>query len=197
MRNATSRSLLKAKLSRPQLCSPPRREEIQLGDQTLGVAKISERSAKKPDFDTEWAKKVRVPPLVVVVFTRQLASMLATAVPIVQALDTLSHQSENPAFGEVVRICGQRLETGISFSHCVSLFPRVFPNIYKTMVQIGETTGSLDSSLDKLATWLERDQTIRHRVKSALSYPMFIMVLATGVSLRRVLRLEPAVVFKG
>lgn len=147
------------------------------------MAKISERSAKKPDFDTEWAKKVRVPPLVVVVFTRQLASMLATAVPIVQALDTLSHQSENPAFGEVVRICGQRLETGISFSHCVSLFPRVFPSIYKTMVQIGETTGSLDSSLDKLATWLERDQTIRHRVKSALSYPMFIMVLATGLTL--------------
>ena len=133
--------------------------------------------------DPVWAAKVKVPARTVVIFTRQLASMIANAVPIVQALDTLSHQVEHPKFGEVIRLCCEKIEAGVTFSRAVSIFPRVFPPIWTTMVQIGEQTGSLDAALERLGNWLERDDALRQRLKSALTYPAFVLALSTVLTL--------------
>ncbi len=124
-----------------------------------------------------------VPPMLVVVFTRQLSSMLTNGVPIVLALDTLSHQPEDELFGDVIDACSQQIQKGGSFSSATTRFPKIFPTMFQTMVHIGEQTGSLDVSLDRLALWLERDQALRQRLRSALTYPGFVIILAVIMAL--------------
>ena len=138
---------------------------------------------RRGDIDPVWAAKVAVPPRTVVIFTRQMASMLKNAVPILGALDTLSNQVEHPVFGEVIRLSCEKIEAGVKFSRVIAYFPKVFPPIYVTMVQIGEQTGSLDEALERLAHWLERDDNLRQRLKSALTYPAFVMTLSTVLTL--------------
>lgn len=125
-----------------------------------------------------WVRQVKVRPQLVVAFTRQLATMLQSSVPILVALDTLSNQVEDPHFGEVIRRCCEKIETGGALSRAMGQFPTVFPNIYVTMVQIGESTGSLDAALDSLALWLERDEALRQRLRAALTYPVLVFSLA-------------------
>jgi len=109
--------------------------------------------------------------------------MLRNAVPIVQALETLSHQEEYPNFGEVLREIAEKVSQGHVVSHQLSFYPKVFSKIYVTLVQIGERTGDLDSSLERLSDWLERDNRLRERIKSALSYPVFVLILAIFLTL--------------
>lgn len=138
---------------------------------------------RTPQDEEVWKARVRVPPRSVVIFTRQLAAMLISGVPIVQALETLSHQAEVPNFGQVVRILSEKISSGHPFSNALNQFPRIFPRIYVTMVQIGEQTGALDHSLEKLADWWERDHMIHQRIKSSLSYPIFVLCLAGTLTL--------------
>lgn len=104
--------------------------------------------------------------------------MLRNAVPIVQALETLSHQEEYPNFGEVIRDIAEKVSQGHVLSYQLTFYPKLFSKIYQTLVAIGERTGDLDSSLERLSDWLERDNRLRERLKSALSYPCFVLVLA-------------------
>ncbi|MBX3169614.1 MAG: type II secretion system F family protein [Candidatus Eremiobacteraeota bacterium] len=134
------------------------------------------RDINQPDL-------IRVDSMLVVVFTRQLSSMLASGVPIVLALDTLSHQPEDEVFGDVIDDCSQRIQKGGSFSAASSRFPKIFPPMFQTMIHIGEQTGSLDESLNRLALWLERDQALRQRLRSALTYPTFVIILAALMAL--------------
>lgn len=133
--------------------------------------------------DDSWMAKVRCKPALVVLFTRQLATMLRTGVPILHALDTLSHQSENPNFGEVVSTVAERIGHGHTFSSTLSRFPRVFNRVYVTMAAIGERTGQLDESLERLANWQERDFKLFQRVRSALTYPAFVLGLSAFLTL--------------
>lgn len=149
---------------------------------------------KKELVDDKWASRVSVPPLTVVIFTRQLASMLKSGVPVLQALDTLSNQVEHPQFGEVVRVCCVQVESGVQMSKAISRFPRIFPVIYLTMIRIGEQTGCLDDSLERLAGWLERDNALRQRLRSALSYPVFVLILSTVMTLALFYTLIPGFV---
>lgn len=136
-----------------------------------------------PDRAAEWRAKVTVPPQVLCVFSRQLATMLRNAVPIVQALETLSYQEEYPNFGEVVADIAEKISQGHMFSHQLAQYPRIFSKIYQTLVAIGERTGDLDSSLERLSDWLERDQRLRQRVKSAMTYPIFVLILSVVLTL--------------
>lgn len=136
-----------------------------------------------PPPAADWRAKVTVPPQALCIFSRQLATMLRNAVPIVQALETLSHQEEYPNFGQVIRELAEKVSQGHVLSHQLSFFPRVFSRIFITLVQIGERTGDLDSSLERLADWMERDNRLRQRIKSAMTYPIFVLVLASVLTL--------------
>lgn len=140
--------------------------------------------AKADKDDPEaWMAKVRVPQQVIILFTRQLAIMLRTGVPMLHALDTLSHQDEYPNFGEVVATVAQKIGEGHSFSATLSKFPRVFSKVYVTMASIGEKTGHLDDSLERLAGWQEKDYTLYQKVRGALTYPCFIMGLSFALTM--------------
>ncbi|MFN8608223.1 MAG: type II secretion system F family protein [Vulcanimicrobiota bacterium] len=126
---------------------------------------------------------MRIPFQALALFTRQLVTLLQGGVPLVRSLEALSLQSEYPAFGEVVRDITHKVESGHRFSDSLSRYPLIFPKIYVVMVEIGEHSGGLDHSMERLAGWLERDGQLRQRIRSALTYPAFILALAACLTL--------------
>lgn len=116
-------------------------------------------------------------------FTRQLATLLSNGVPLVQSLDVLSYQAEYPNFGVVVTAMSKRLGEGHRFSEELARYPKIFPDLYISMVQIGERTGALTDALNRLCDWLEHDEGVYRKVKSALVYPAFVVLVSVILSL--------------
>lgn len=122
-------------------------------------------------------KEIRVGTRDLVLFTRQFATMIRSGIPVTFALDTLSHQPENPNLGQVVARVSKLVGEGHKLSQAMAQYPGVFDTTFQAMVSIGEETGQLDGTLDRLAGWRERDYELTRQVKAALSYPMFILGL--------------------
>lgn len=177
-------------VGRASLASPKRGSlEGVVFDDSSGVGEFladrflrRDRAGRQP-LDDSWMQKVRCPELVVVLFTRQLATLLAGGFPLVRALDTLSFQADHPNFGEVITHVATQIETGHSFSASLAKFPRVFSKVYVSMVRIGERTGQLDDVLDRLASWREQDHDLYQRVKGALTYPCFVLAISVILGL--------------
>jgi type IV pilus assembly protein PilC len=135
----------------------------------------------------QWLNRLRLRPRVsrlqVVLFTRQLASMLGSGVTLMTALNVLGQQSESPEFQRVVVKVSEMVNSGIRFSVALSEHPHAFSRIYCVMVQIGEHTGGLDDMLDRLGDWMERDENLRMRISKALTYPAFVCGLAVLLTL--------------
>ena len=112
------------------------------------------------------------------VFTRQLATMIGAGLPITRALYALSEQAEKPAMGDVVVAVGARVESGVPLSQALEERRDVFPGFYVEMVRAGEAGGVLDDVLPRLAAQLENDQELRRKVKSAMAYPVTVLVLS-------------------
>jgi len=119
----------------------------------------------------------------VVIFTRQLSSMLASGVPLMTALVVLSEQSESRALGEVVSDAARLVNSGVRLSAALHEHGYVFSRVYVVMVQIGEQTGQLEDMLSRLSDWLESDERLRQRIVKALTYPTFVSVLAFFMTL--------------
>lgn len=121
------------------------------------------------------AKKFRCPEEVVVRFTKQLSTLLKSGIPFVDALEILTDQPDYPQFGEVIEAISLRVQSGHPFSACLNLFPRVFSEVYVTMVAVGERTGHLDRATETLGEWLEEDYDLKRQVKAALTYPAVVI----------------------
>ncbi len=119
-----------------------------------------------------------VAPGEVAALTRQLATLLSGGVPLVQALGILRQQPENPVLGDVVADVGAQVGSGHRLSAALSHYPRVFGQLFVTMVAVGENCGQLDQSLRNLADWLEKDDALRRKVKAAMTYPLMVLGLA-------------------
>jgi type IV pilus assembly protein PilC len=117
----------------------------------------------------------------VVVFTRQLATMIDAGLPLVQCLDILASQSENPHFGQVLHSVKSSVEAGSTFSDALRRHPRVFDELYVNLVHAGEIGGILDTILNRLGTYIEKAQKLKRQLKSALIYPAVVMVVALAV----------------
>jgi type IV pilus assembly protein PilC len=115
-----------------------------------------------------------------VIFTRQLSTMVSAGVPIVGALSTLKDQSENKKFKEQLTGVVKDVESGLSLGDSLAKYPSTFSPIYVNMVKAGETGGILDDILKKLALQQEKDASIRAKVKSATTYPLVLMVITIG-----------------
>ena len=137
----------------------------------------------KPAPLEERLQHVRVPFRTRVLFTQQLVVLLQGGVPLVRSLEALSIQGECPPFGRMIQHLYQRIETGHRFSECLSHYPRTFPQMYVAMVQIGEESGALPESLDRLAGWMRKDSQLLEKLRSALTYPAFIAVLTVALTM--------------
>ncbi|MFH1214024.1 MAG: type II secretion system F family protein [Candidatus Neomarinimicrobiota bacterium] len=111
-----------------------------------------------------------------VVFFRQLATMVGAGVQLVDSLMLLSEQTENSAFRKIIKNVKEQIEGGLNFSFAMEQYPRVFPNLTISMVKVAEMGGNLSGILEQLAIYIEDKDKIDKKIKSAISYPRFIMI---------------------
>lgn len=121
--------------------------------------------------------KQKVKPKDLVIFTRQLSTMVSAGVPLLRALTTLQTQAENKTMREVLAGVVKEVEAGVSLGDAFARYPQVFSDIYINMVRAGETAGILDDILKRLASQVEKNASIRKRVKSAMTYPIVLLVI--------------------
>jgi type IV pilus assembly protein PilC len=114
----------------------------------------------------------------VTLFTRQLATMLKSGVPLLQAFDIVGKGHDNPAVARLLMDIKTDVETGSSLEQAFRKFPLYFDELFCNLIGAGEAAGILDSLLDRLATYKEKIQAIKSKIKSALFYPVSIIVVA-------------------
>ena len=113
-----------------------------------------------------------------VVFTHQLATLIRAGVPLLECLDILSSEAENPALQQVVKHIREDVEGGALLAHALKRNPTVFNEFYRSMVEVGETTGRLDESLTQLAVYLDKQAQLRAKIFSGLAYPAMLLAVA-------------------
>lgn len=123
----------------------------------------------------------RVKPAQVAILTRQLATLIGAGFPLVSALDALLSQTETLALKRTLAQVKDRVVEGSSFAQALAQFPSVFPPIYVNMVRAGETSGTLEIVLERLAEITEKQQALANRIKAALAYPIFMLGFGTLV----------------
>jgi type IV pilus assembly protein PilC len=146
-------------------------------NRNLLVVSIQEKIAKKGKSQ---GGKVSLSDLVV--FTRQLATMIDAGIAIVQALQALADQTPNKVMRDVIRDVCSRVESGESFSEALQKHPKTFNRLYYSMIAAGEKGGLLSEIMARLATYLENTERLRKKVKTALMYPTAVTVVAICVT---------------
>ncbi|HKJ70497.1 MAG TPA: type II secretion system F family protein [Gammaproteobacteria bacterium] len=141
---------------------------------------IPSRVKKKPQ--PLFQKRAKIKTHDVVVMTRQLSTMINAGLPLVEAFKLIARGSDNATMRKVVDQVASDLESGQPLQEALSAHPQVFDELYVNMVRAGEKGGILDTVLDRMATYLEKTEALRAKVKSALFYPVAVIVVAFGVT---------------
>jgi len=115
------------------------------------------------------------------IFSRQFATMINAGLSLLRTLNILSEQTENPTLAKTVGLLRDDIERGSSLSAAMSKYPKVFSKLFVSMVKAGETGGQLDIVLNRVADGLESDYKLRQKVKSAMTYPVVVAVIAGGL----------------
>jgi type IV pilus assembly protein PilC len=137
--------------------------------QGILVTKVSKQSFRS---------KGKVTDKDITLFTRQMATMMKSGVPLLQAFDIVGKGASNAAVGKLVADIKTDVETGSALNQAFRKFPLLFDNLYCNLVEAGEQAGILDQLLDRLATYKEKTQAIIAKIKSALFYPISVLVVA-------------------
>ncbi len=127
----------------------------------------------------------------IVVFTRQLATMIDAGLAMVQSLQALAEQTPNRVMREVIKDVTTRVEGGDSFSDALKKHPKSFDRLYTCMVGAGERGGLLAEILARLATYLENSARLRKKVKSAMMYPTSVTIIALGITVFLLIKVVP------
>ena len=135
---------------------------------TMGVKGPAEKPGK--------SGKVSLDDLVV--FSRQMTTLVGAGIPLIQALDILAQQAEREKFRQVLREMHQQVQGGKSFSDAMEKHPKVFSVLFINMVRAGESSGSLEEILDRVATYFEQTNALQKKVKSAMMYPVAVTCIA-------------------
>ncbi len=147
----------------------------RLRDQGINPRRIRKASSKL-SFELQLTSGVKKRDLLI--FTRQLATMVNAGLPLVQCIDILASQTENKAFAKVLTQVKHSVESGSTFSDALRKHPRVFDDLYTNLVQAGEIGGILDTILNRLATYIEKADKLKRQVRGAMVYPIAILCVA-------------------
>lgn len=152
----------------------------QLRQKGLQADKLIESSGK---VNIKLNKRVKTAELLV--FTRQLSTIVSAGLPLMQGLDILAEQTDDVNFRGVIDAVATEVESGETFSDALRKYPRAFPDLYVSMVRAGEAGGDLDGVLLQLADYLEATEDLKRRIKSAMTYPVvafsMIILIAAGL----------------
>ena len=131
----------------------------------------------------------------VAMFSRQLATMIEAGIPVVQSLVMLSEQTSNPAFGNILVDVKKDVSAGMAFSDSLARHPTAFNSLFVNMVRAGEASGALDEIMDRLATYVEKSESLNLKVRSAMNYPIVVSALSFSIVVLMLVKVVP--VFKG
>jgi type IV pilus assembly protein PilC len=164
----------------------------QLKQRGLIVLEIADKHASR-EIELPGQKRVNASELAV--FSRQLATMITSGMSILRALYVLEWQTENKFLKETIVAVRKDVEAGLSLSDSLARHPKVFNPLFVAMTQAGEAGGVLEDALLRVADQLEKDASLRRQIKSAMVYPILVIVFAVGVMMALVAFLVP--VFEG
>ena len=143
-------------------------------------------------FSSRSKQKIKIDDLVI--FSRQLATMVDAGIPLVGALDILGDQMENKHFGSIITTVRNDVETGSSLSDALGKHKKIFSALFVNMVKAGESSGMLDEILDRLAAYLEKTSSLQKKVQSAMVYPAVVSGMALLITTVLIWKVVP--VFK-
>jgi type IV pilus assembly protein PilC len=115
------------------------------------------------------------------IFTRQFSVMIDAGLPLVQCLEILASQQENKAFAKVLTGVRSSVESGSTLAAALRQYPKIFDDLYCNMIEAGETGGILDTILQRLSAWIEKNVKLKRAVQSAMIYPIAVVSIAGGV----------------
>jgi type IV pilus assembly protein PilC len=163
----------------------------QLKARGLIVLDIADKGGSK---DIEFGFMKRVKPAELAVFSRQLATMITSGMSILRALYVLEEQTESKYLKETIVAVRKDVEAGLSLSDSMARHPKVFNPLFVAMTQAGEMGGVLEDALIRVADQLQKDAALRRQIKSAMVYPVLVIIFAVGVMMALVAFLVPVFV---
>src|SRR3954468_313864 len=168
-------------------------DESQVSSRLRAMALVNLKVKKKA-----FAFKFKMPSLGsgigqkdLVIFTRQFATMIDAALPLVQCLDILAGQLDNLAFREVLTKVKTKVESGSTLADALGDHPKVFDTLYSQLIAAGEIGGILDTILNRLAQYIEKAEKLKSKVKGAMVYPSIVLIVAVGVTVVLLLFVTP------
>lgn len=168
-----------------------RKGALQAPDRTTALAELKRQqivvTGLREKRETVWNKEFYLGSPVkneqFVVFCRQFATMIKAGISIVEATAILAEQSDSKPLKKTLAEVAAELRKGNTFSGAISAYPRIFPTIFVHMIRAGEEAGSMEETLERLAVYFEKAHVTREKVKSAMTYPLIVSVMAVFVIL--------------
>ncbi len=143
-----------------------------------GLNPIRVKKKPKPMF----GGKTKITPADIAIFSRQMATMMKSGVPLVQSFEIIGFGHENPAMQKMIMGLKAEVEGGSTFADALKKYPLYFDPLFINLVNAGEQSGALETMLDKLATYKEKTEALKAKVKKAMTYPISVVVVALVVN---------------
>lgn len=158
--------------------------KAQLRKQGVNATKV-----KRKPKDLFGPSKKKIAPGDIAIFSRQLATMMKAGIPLVQSFDIVSESLDNPSMATLVRSIRNDIAAGNNFADSIRKHPRHFDDLFCNLVESGEQSGALETMLDRIATYKEKTEALKSKIKKAMNYPIAVVVVAiivTGILLVKV-----------
>jgi type IV pilus assembly protein PilC len=159
--------------------------KAQLRKQGINPTKVRKKAA------SIFGKGRKIKPLDIAFFSRQMATMMKAGVPLLQSFDIISEGSENPNFRKLVEDIKQHVASGHSFAASLRQKPQYFDELFCSLVDAGEQAGALESLLDRVATYKEKTESLKAKIKKAMTYPIAVVVVAFIVTAILLIKVVP------
>ena len=164
-------------------------QKIIITNLTRSKKKKGTKAKSKGSSFSLFKKKIK--PEDIVIFSKQFATMVKAGLPILNVLQMLRDQLENPALKVVIEDIRKSLEGGVTLSKCFEKYPNYFDNVYVNLIKAGEASGKLDVFLLKIVDSLEKKEKIKKKIKGALMYPGIMFTVAIVVSVFMLVKVVP------
>ncbi|MFT4022077.1 MAG: type II secretion system F family protein [Acinetobacter sp.] len=161
--------------------------KVILRKQGISVKAIRE---KRKDIFASLLKR-KVTTLDITIFTRQLATMTKAGVPLVQSFEIVAEGLENPAMRQVVLGVKEAIENGHTFANALRKYPQHFDRLFCSLIEAGEQSGALETMLDRVATYKEKSEVLKQKIKKAMKYPAFVVIVSVVVTIILMVKVVP------
>jgi type IV pilus assembly protein PilC len=170
--------------------------EIQGSSQALVKAQlrkqgVSPTKVKRKAKDLFGSRKQKIKPSNIAVFARQPATMMKSGIPLVQSFEIVGESLENPSMRELVGQIRDDVAAGNTFADCIRKHPRYFDELFSNLVDAGEQSGTLETMLDRLATYKEKSEALKSKIKKAMNYPIAVVGIALVVTAILLIKVVP------